>query len=187
MSLCTPAFVYAVLSSIGIIMIAYQNYGNSNLYCVGNVTCPVQSTTPIFIAKILYVIFWTFIFNTLCSYGYYKLSWFIILLPFILFFIIVSILGNFINNHTTNVSGSGNNVGREQPFNTYQQQAQQQHQQQQQQKPQQPQQPQWTQQMGQADGGYYSSYGDYDRALDNRTQQVFNESHEKGQTHYEYK
>ena len=171
MSLCTPAFIYILLSSIGIIILAYQNYGNQNLYCVGNVNCPVESTAPVFVAKILYVLFWTFILNTLCSYGYYKLSWFILLLPFILFFVIVSFLGQNVNKRTINMNGSGvNYMGQgqqqaaaqqqqaqqsqqSQQFYRYQQQAaaQQQQQQQQQPQPQQPQQPQPQMQKQQKD------------------------------------
>jgi hypothetical protein len=104
MNLCTPATIYLVLSAIGIIMIAFQNYGMSpNMYCVGNVQCPVQSSAPIFIMKILYVTFWTFILNTLCSYGYNQLAWFLLLLPFILFFIMVFMVGNLMNQRTTSV------------------------------------------------------------------------------------
>jgi len=193
MSLCTPAFIYVLLSSIGIIIIAYQNYGNQNLYCVGNINYPVQSTTPVFVAKILYVLFWTFILNTLCSYGYYKLSWFILLLPFILFFIVVSVLGQVVSRRTINTSGSGVN---------YMGQGQQQQQQQQQQAAAQPQyqrqqrnvappgseQTHWFEDPGYAgnrynadgSGGQYSSYSDYDHALDSRTKQIDKESHERG-------
>ena len=230
MSLCTPAFIYILLSSIGIIMIAYQNYGNQNLYCVGNVNCPVQSTTPIFVAKILYVLFWTFLLNTLCRYGFYKLSWFILLLPFILFFVIVSLMGQVVSRRTTNISGSGvNYMGQgqqqaaaqqqqaqqsqqSQQFYTYQQQAaaqqqqqqqQQQPQQQQQQQQQQPQMQQPQMQKQQKDNvapgseqthwfqgnqnnagnktSNYSSYADYNKALDSRPKQLYNESHERGQ------
>ena len=208
MSLCTPAFIYILLSSIGIIIIAYQNYGNQNLYCVGNVNCPVQSTTPVFVAKILYVLFWTFILNTLCSYGYYKLSWFILLLPFILFFIVVSVMGQIVSRRTTNTSGSGvNYMGQGQ-----QQQQQQQQQQfyQQQAAAQQPrmqyqqggdvappgsEQTHWFENPGYAgnrhnadgSGGQYSSYADYDQSLDSRTIQINKESKEKGgQGQYHY-
>ena len=202
MSLCTPAFIYILLSSIGIIILAYQNYGNSNLYCVGNVKCPVQSTTPVFVAKVLYVLFWTFVLNTLCNYGYYKLSWFILLLPFILFFIVVSVLGQFINNHTTNMSGSGANPnqmgqGQQQPYYTYQQQAAAQQPRMQKQQsdndnvaPPGSEQTHWFQGNQNKAGNeksYYSSYGDYDHALDNRTEQINKESKEqggKGQYHY---
>ena len=216
MSLCTPAFIYILLSSIGIIILAYQNYGNQNLYCVGNVNCPVESTTPVFIAKILYVLFWTFILNTLCSYGYYKLSWFILLLPFILFFVIVTVWGQVVNRRTINMGGSGvNYMGQgqqqaaaqqqqSQQFYTYQQQAaaqqQPQQQQPQQQQPQQ-QQPQQQPQQQQVqppgseqthwfqgnqnnagnDTSNYSSYADYNKALDSRPKQIYNESHERGQ------
>ena len=205
MSLCTPAFIYILLSSIGIIIIAYQNYGNQNLYCVGNVNCPVQSTTPIFIAKILYVLFWTFILNTLCSYGYYKLSWFILLLPFILFFIVVSVMGQIVSRRTTNMSGSGvNYMGQgqqqqqqqQQQYYTYQQQAAAQQPRMQKQQgdddvaPPGSEQTHWFQGNQNKAGNeksYYSSYGEYDHALDDRTKQIDKESKEqggKGQYHY---
>ena len=212
MYLCTPAFIYIVLSSIGIIILAYHNYENSNLYCVGNVKCPVQSTTPIFVAKVLYVLFWTFVLNTLCNYGYYKLSWFILLLPFIIFFIIIAVVGQFINKYTTNMSGSGANFNQmghqgqgqgqqqqqqQQPYYTYQQQAaaaaQQPQMQDQKQKNVQPpgsEQTQWFQGNQNNAGNeksYYSSYSDYDHALDDRTKQIDKESKEqggKGQYHY---
>ena len=195
MSLCTPAFIYVVLSSIGIIILAYHNYENSNLYCVGNVKCPVQSTTPMFVAKVLYVIFWTFVLNTLCNYGYYKLSWFILLLPFIIFFIIIAIIGQFINKQTTNMIGSGANyMGQgqqqqqqqgQQQYYTYQQQAWAQ-QAPKQQKDNSQQQMQEQEQTGQAAGSYYSSYSDYDHALDDRTKQMDKQSQEMGQAQYHY-
>jgi hypothetical protein len=201
MSLCTPAFIYILLSSIGIIIIAYQNYGNQNLYCVGNVNCPVESTTPVFIAKILYVLFWTFVLNTLCSYGYYKLSWFILLLPFILFFIFVSIMGQIVGRRTTNMSGSGSSPSQmgqqqQQPYYTYQQQAAAQQPRMQKQQgdnnvaPPGSEQTHWfqgNQNKAQNEKSYYSSYGDYDHALDSRTEQINKESKEqggKGQYHY---
>ena len=184
MKLCTPAFIYLVLSAIGIILIAFQNYGMSpNMYCVGNIQCPVQTTTPIFIMKILYVVFWTFILNALCSYGYYQLSWFLLLLPFILFFIMVFLLGTFLNKRTASInSGIGSNQGQPQQHPFYQQQAQQQAQTQVQSRDKQQSNwffPETNNDQNQDNKGYYSSYSDYDRALDNRTKQVYNESHEK--------
>lgn len=183
MKLCTPAFIYLVLSAIGIILIAFQNYGMSpNMYCVGNVQCPVQTTTPIFIMKILYVVFWTFILNALCSYGYYQLSWFLLLLPFILFFIVVFILGMFLNTRITPINPNNADQLQKHPF--YQQQAQAQNQIRSRDKEHaQQSQSHWffpeTNNDKNQDGGGYSSYSDYDHALDQRTNQVYNESHEK--------
>jgi len=188
MKLCTPAYVYLVFSAIGIIIIAYQNYGMSpNIYCVGNVKCPVQTTTPIFIMKILYVVFWTFFLNTLCNYGYYQLSWFLLLLPVILFFIMVFILGEFLSKRTASVPSNQQQQQQEHPF--YQQQVQAQTQGRSRDKKG-TQQSQWfpenwyqtnndQSQNGGGGSGYYSSYSDYDHALDQKTNQVYNESHEK--------
>jgi hypothetical protein len=172
------------------------------LYCVGNVNCPVQSTTPIFVAKVLYVFFWTFILNTLCSYGYYKLSWFILLLPFILFFVVVSVMGQIVSRRTTNMSGSGiNYMGQgqqqqqqqQQQYYTYQQQAaaqqpRMQYQNQNNVAPPGSEQTQWftnpqfagNRYNADGSGGQYSSYADYDHSLDSRTEQIDKESKERG-------
>jgi hypothetical protein len=209
MNLCAPATIYIVLSAIGIIMIAFQNYGtSSNMYCVGNVQCPVQTTVPIFIMKILYVAFWTFILNTLCSYGYNQLAWFLLLLPFILFFLLVFIIGTLLNKRTTSVPSMPSSSS---PF--YQQQMDAQASLQQQQQPQQPQprmrqdrgnnvappgseqthwfepSPQFAGNRYNADGsgGQYSSYSDYDHALDQRTKQAYKESHEGDGKNVHYK
>jgi len=145
-----------------------------------------------FVAKVLYVIFWTFVLNTLCNYGYYKLSWFILLLPFIIFFIVIAVIGQFINKQTTNMIGSGANyMGQgqqqqqqqgQQQYYTYQQQASAQ-QAPKQQKDNSQQQMQEQEQTGQTTGSYYSSYSDYDHALDDRTKQMDKESQEMGQAH----
>lgn len=202
MNLCTPAYLYVILSAFGIILIAFQNYGTSpNMYCVGNVKCPVQTTTPIFIMKILYVVFWTFILNTLCSYGYYQLSWFLLLLPFILFFIMVFILGTFLNKRTASYPGSSSssNFGYNQAQQAQQAQPSQMNMMRQNSNNVQPpgsEQTHWFLQgnqnnMGGAAGSggskQYSSYGDYDGALDQRTNQIYNESHEKNQPTQHYK
>lgn len=202
MKLCTPAYLYVILSAFGIILIAFQNYGTSpNLYCVGNVKCPVQTTTPIFIMKILYVVFWTFILNTLCSYGYYQLSWFLLLLPFILFFIMVFILGTFLNKRTASYPGSSSSSTSSSSSNFGYNQAQpsQMNMMRQNSNNVQPpgsEQTQWFLQGNQNNTGgaagsggskQYSSYGDYDGALDQRTNQIYNESHEKNQPTQHYK
>lgn len=213
MNLCTPATIYLVLSAIGIIMIAFQNYGMSvNMYCVGNVRCPVQSSVPIFIMKILYVAFWTFILNTLCSYGYNQLAWFLLLLPFILFFIFIFIVGSVVNRRTTSVPITSSSSSSS-PF--YQQQVDAQSQASQMQQMQQPVRIRMRRQDGDSNvpppgseqdiwflpspqfagnrynadgsGGQYSSYADYDHSLDQRTKQEYDETHENVKKNVHYK
>ena len=95
--LCTPAHVYFLISVLSLLIMAFQNLGNVNKYCVGNYECTVTSTLGVFAVKMLYIVFWTWILNTLCKAGYTKLSWFIFLLPFIAMFVLIALM--FLNIH----------------------------------------------------------------------------------------
>jgi hypothetical protein len=94
-NLCTPSYVYLVLSIIALIFMAIQNYGNINVYCLGSYSCVVSSTLLIFLIKIVYVLFWTWILNLMCRARATTFSWFLVLFPFILYFalIFVSMIG----------------------------------------------------------------------------------------------
>lgn len=91
-NLCLPAKVYFIISIIALLVIAIQNYGNTDMYCIGAYSCDVGSTTLIFLLKIVYILFWTWILNLICRAGAPGISWFLVLLPFILFFILLSLL-----------------------------------------------------------------------------------------------
>ena len=90
--LCTPAFVYFVLSFVGIIVTIFQNMGNTNKYCLGSLTCNVPSTVAIFIMKIICILFWTWVLNLMCNDGHKNIAWFLVLLPFILIFLAVGMV-----------------------------------------------------------------------------------------------
>jgi hypothetical protein len=90
--LCTPAYVYLVISAIAIIVMAAQNIGNSDIYCIGSYSCGVTSTVMIFIIKILYVLFWTWVLNIICSAGASNVAWFLVLLPYLLLFIFIALM-----------------------------------------------------------------------------------------------
>lgn len=91
-NLCTPSYVYLVISIIMLIVMAFQNIGNENTYCLGTYSCDVYSTTLLFIIKILYVLFWTWVLNLICRAGAPSIAWFLVLLPFILFFILLGMV-----------------------------------------------------------------------------------------------
>ena len=91
-NLCTPAYLYLVISTLGIISMMIQNAGNTNSYCVGNFECNVPNTHLVFLGKAVYIAFWTFILNSLCKAGYKKVSWFFVLIPFILLAILIGML-----------------------------------------------------------------------------------------------
>jgi len=92
--LCTPALVYLVISFVALLMTWVQNRQNSNVYCVGNVSCPVQNTTYVFILKILWFLFWTWILNVLCTKGYITVAWVLVAIPFMVFFTLMFGLAN---------------------------------------------------------------------------------------------
>lgn len=90
--LCTPAYLYLVLSVVSMVAMMFQNAGNTNTYCVGNYECEVPNTAAVFLGKAIYITIWTFILNALCKAGYQKVSWFIVLIPFILMAIMIGML-----------------------------------------------------------------------------------------------
>ncbi len=91
-NLCTPASVYLFISLAAMIILVIQNYGFSDTYCLGSFKCNVTSTTLIFVIKLLYVLFWTWILNLICGAGAPSIAWFLVLFPFILMFILLGVL-----------------------------------------------------------------------------------------------
>ena len=96
LKLCTPATIYFVISLIGLILLGVSNLGNEDRLCVGNYNCRVESNTVVFVLNAVYILFWTFILDLMCKNGYTSISWFILLIPFIIYFILLTML--FVNN-----------------------------------------------------------------------------------------
>lgn len=90
--LCTPSLVYFVISMIALAISVVQNMGNRNKYSLGNFSCRVPSTIAVFIVKVIYILFWTWILNLICRDGYTSISWILVLLPFILLFVIMGLI-----------------------------------------------------------------------------------------------
>jgi len=90
--LCTPALVYFIISMVALAIVFLQNIGNSNSYHLGSFSCRVPNTMVVFIVKVIYVLFWTWILNLICKDGHTGISWLLVLLPFILLFVIIGLL-----------------------------------------------------------------------------------------------
>ena len=90
-SLCTPAYVYLAMSVFFLIMLMFQNAGNSIEFCAGNFGCEVSSTAAVLLANGAYVAFWTFVLHALCKAGYTNISWFLLLLPFVAGFVFIGL------------------------------------------------------------------------------------------------
>ena len=90
--LCTPALLYFSISIIALLVVLLQNLGHSNSYHVGSFSCRVPSTASVFIVKLIYVLFWTYVLNLICKDGHIGLSWLLVLLPWLLLFFMMGIL-----------------------------------------------------------------------------------------------
>ena len=90
--LCTPAMIYFVISVITLAMVLVQNLGNQNSYNVGSFSCRVPNTALVFIIKLIYILFWTWILNLICKDGHTTISWLLVLLPWIMLFVMMGIL-----------------------------------------------------------------------------------------------
>lgn len=90
--LCTPALVYFIISVLGLGISIIQNLGNSSHYTLGSFSCNVPSTLLVFISKVIYILFWTWILNLICKDGYTNISWFLVLFPIIFLFILLGLL-----------------------------------------------------------------------------------------------
>ena len=89
-SLCTPAQVYLVISGITFITLLFQNLRDPKAYQVGIYKIPTKNhNLMFFLMKALYIMAWTWLLNHLCKRGWKGVSWFLLLLPFIGFFVLI--------------------------------------------------------------------------------------------------
>lgn len=84
--LCNPSKYYLIISLLILMIIAFHEQYNFSIICI-NDNCNKKNTKWIIPIKILYILFWTFILNVLCMYGYESISWILLLFPYVLFFI----------------------------------------------------------------------------------------------------
>ncbi len=75
---CLPAIIYVVLAVISLLLALlgdFTQYSEDDAY---------KARLAIFIFHFVWVIFWTWILYSLCSYCHEGWAWFILLLPFII-------------------------------------------------------------------------------------------------------
>ena len=87
--LCSPALFYFVISIVGLLIVAFQNMGNNHELMLGSTMLNVQNNPVIFIVKLVYILFWTWILNLICKDGHSGISWLLVFLPFILFVLLL--------------------------------------------------------------------------------------------------
>ena len=86
---CSPSVGYLVISLFGLFYMGLMNIDSNNMYNMIGVEFETSFLYMIFIVKFLFIIFWTWVLNIICRAGYSYVSWFIVLVPFILLFMLV--------------------------------------------------------------------------------------------------
>jgi hypothetical protein len=100
-SLCTPAYLYFLISIVMLIFIGiFMNTDIMRNYCAGK--CNALQIVIFFLIKLVFIIFWTWILNVLCRGGAGWLSWLMVLFPFI---IILAVILTAFGNLLTTVGG----------------------------------------------------------------------------------
>ena len=90
--LCTPSYVYFMISVLAMVVSGFQNMGNSKKYTLGMFSCQVPSCIGVFMVKVLYIIFWTWVLNLICKDGHSGIAWLLVLFPFIMLFVIMGMV-----------------------------------------------------------------------------------------------
>jgi hypothetical protein len=100
-SLCTPAKVYITLAAIYMIgayfsmnqFSKFMQLNQSKLHpYLNSLNFSVsQSANSVTFVNILFTLVWTWILNRLCSTGYIRVSWFLVLFPYLLMFFAVAV------------------------------------------------------------------------------------------------
>ena len=101
--MCTPAIIYLLLSVFAFLVLVFTNMGNQTTLCVGDYECPVDNLFVIYFIKVLYIVFFTIILDSLCQNGWGAFSWFLVFLPIIFFFVILGAFMIF-KNSTSSVN-----------------------------------------------------------------------------------
>jgi len=89
--LCKPAQFYLVISLFGLVLMTVQNMGAKDRFTLGTYSTPHSSPMMLLLFNVVYIAAWTWMLNILCRINT-KISWIIVLFPFVLFFIAMGMM-----------------------------------------------------------------------------------------------
>jgi len=81
MTICNPALVYLIIAMIAIVSMVYLKISASTIAIKG-----------------LFIIIWTWFLNFLCTSGHEGVSWFLVVLPYVITLLIVFIAKSAISH-----------------------------------------------------------------------------------------
>jgi hypothetical protein len=89
--LCTPAMIYFLLSAFTLLVMIFSNLKSNSTFCMGEFECPVDNLFLIYIIKLVYLLFVTVVLDSLCKNGYKSISWFLLFLPLLFYFVVLGL------------------------------------------------------------------------------------------------
>jgi hypothetical protein len=89
-NLCTPAYVYLVITIISNIYFLINYGSNYTDYCRGHTNCINMSIIGLLIGEWLVSIIWITILNIVCKKGHTEISWVLMILPYFSIFFVLA-------------------------------------------------------------------------------------------------
>ena len=104
-TLCSPVMFYLVVSLIILITFILQNVGNTSVYCLGDYECDVNNNVFVLVVQFLYILLFTVVLNGICVYVTPIISWILVIIIFLIYFISISSLFLFSNRDRVTIYG----------------------------------------------------------------------------------
>jgi hypothetical protein len=102
MKLCAPSKIYFFMAIILFFLSVVNDMQNKDKVCLGKLKC--DNKPLYYILNVLFILAWTWVLNKLCSAGWTKLSWFLLLFPFIMLIILFIMISFFVVRMTKSMS-----------------------------------------------------------------------------------
>lgn len=88
-NLCWPAKIYLVILIVSLLFGIYQNF-----------------TVPVLFLKAIFGLLWLWILHLLCAAGYEKISWILLILPYVFIVLVVATTIEVLNVINSNAAAS---------------------------------------------------------------------------------
>jgi hypothetical protein len=88
MNLCAPSKIYFFVAIILLFLSFVSDARNkdNDKVCLGKLKC--KNKPMYYLLNVLFILFWTWVLNKLCNMGWVKLSWFLLIFPFLMLVIL---------------------------------------------------------------------------------------------------
>ena len=92
-ALCSPAKLYLVITGITYVLLFIQNIRHPKHLTIGSYSIPLDHHNVVyFLIKFAIIVGWTWLLNKICNKGYTNLSWFLVIIPYILMFVAIGLV-----------------------------------------------------------------------------------------------